>query len=120
MATYRITYTDKNKNAPLGEFEGQWRDDDANEVKRVVNNLAALLTDVGDPEETPGQVADLHVEVDITGVTDVTIEHAISKRPAVQVFDISGNSIEAWFKHVNDSSVRFIFNKEFTGKITFN
>lgn len=118
MATYRITYSDKNKTAPLGSFEGQWRDADANEVKRVVNNLAAL---VGVEEgEDPPALGDLYVTVTVTGVTDVTIEHNLGKKPCVQLFDSSGNSVEAYFKHLTVNSTRHIFNKEFTGTIVFN
>lgn len=120
MATYRITYTDKNKNAPLGSFEGQWRDADANEVKRVVNNLSLLVTGLSEDPEGPLSIGDVHVVVDLTDVDDITIEHGLGKRPAVAVFDPSWESVEAYYKHVNENSTRFVFNKTFTGHITLN
>jgi hypothetical protein len=119
MASYRITYTDKNKNAPLGTFEGQWRDADANEVKRVVNNLAALINPDG-IELPPGGVGDVHISVVITGVDDITISHGLGKKPSVQVFNSQAELVEAWFKHINENSVRHVFNKPFTGTITYN
>lgn len=122
MATFKITYTDKNKSAPLGSFEGQWRDGDANEVKRVVNNLASLMGADGEPGSpgVPSSVGDIYMEVAVTGVTDMEIEHNLGKRPSVQVFDSAGNQVEAWFKHLDENNTRHLFNKAFTGTITLN
>jgi hypothetical protein len=120
MATYRITYTDKNKNAPLGSFEGQWRDADANEVKRVVNNLSLLVTELSEDPEGSISVGDVSAVVDLTDVTDVVIEHGLGKKPSLQAFDDTWNSVEVYFKHIDNDSLRLITNKTWTGHITLN
>jgi hypothetical protein len=120
MATYRITYTDKNKSAPLGSFEGQWRDADANEVKRVVNNLSLLVTGLSEDPEGTISVGDISAVVELTDVDDVIVEHGLGKKPSLQAFDSAWNSVEVYYKHINNNSLRIITNKSWTGHITLN
>ncbi len=39
-----ISWKDKNRNAAAGSHESEWRDDDANELKRAVDELLGIVT----------------------------------------------------------------------------
>ena len=122
MATYRITYEDKDKNAPLGSFESQWLDDDANEVKRVINALSDYIqpSEDGPGGGSGGGVGDKHVVITLEDDTEHVITHGFGKKPAVQVFGLDWAKISVFVKHNSDNEVLIAGNKSFTGYAVLN
>ena len=62
---------------------------------------------------------DLHYMQAFTG-TSVTVNHNLNKRPAVTVYDTSGDVVEGGVNYLSLNSVQLTFSASFSGVVICN
>lgn len=63
---------------------------------------------------------DMHLAFPVLHTLEVTVEHNMDKKPAVQVLDGNGNKVLAAVTHIDEKTTRISFLDYFSGIITFN
>ncbi len=109
MSVPQITYEDKDKDAPIGTITRTWRAIDANEVKAVVNALAALIGAGGEGINP--------VVVGVVNLTNVTVNHSFGRTPLVRVLNQAGHEVSVVPVDVDDDTITINFGRSFTGTV---
>lgn len=108
MAIIKITYADKDSDAPLGSLSRMWTADDANQVKDVVNLLSDMVGATGGGKALVQPVQ---------GQSSLQITHGFGTRPLVTVLDAQGYVVSVRVRHIDQDTISVEWGESFTGKV---
>ena len=67
-----------------------------------------------------GDSGDKYYSINFTNQSSVSVEHNLSKRPAVTIIDSSGDEVEGSITHLSTSALEITFSASLTGTIFCN
>lgn len=112
MANLKITYADKDKHADPSEIISQFRDNDANEIKHVVNSLSDLVSTF---IEKGGDVVTKSIVVFLSGEISYMLDHDFPRFPVLSAYDSSGAEVSVAPVNVTPEAVYIDFGEAFSG-----